>query len=32
MGYYLFSNEACFDSEDKVKAFLLRGEGIDYYD
>ncbi|AHA31345.1 hypothetical protein [Exiguobacterium sp. MH3] len=32
MGYYLFSNEACFDSEDKVKAFLPKGEGIDYYD
>lgn len=31
-GYYLFSNEACFDSEDKVKAFLPKGEGIDYYD
>ncbi|WP_394679578.1 hypothetical protein [uncultured Exiguobacterium sp.] len=32
MGYYLFSNEACFDSGDKVKAFLPKGEGIDYYD
>ncbi|WP_290749854.1 hypothetical protein [Exiguobacterium sp. UBA3968] len=32
MGYYLFSNEACFDTEDKVKAFLPKGEGIDYYE
>ena len=32
MGYYLFSNEACFDSEDKVKAFLPKGDGIDYYE
>ncbi len=32
MGYYLFSNEACFDTEDKVKAFLPKGDGIDYYD
>ncbi|WP_214860525.1 hypothetical protein [Exiguobacterium sp. s161] len=32
MGYYLFSNEACFDSEDKVKAFLPKGESIDYYE
>lgn len=32
MGYYLFSNEACFDTEDKVKAFLPEGDGIDYYE
>lgn len=32
MGYYLFSNEACFDTEDKVKAFLPKGDGIDYYE
>ncbi|WP_214855065.1 hypothetical protein [Exiguobacterium sp. s166] len=32
MGYYLFSNEACFDTEDKVKALLPEGDGIDYYE
>jgi len=32
MGYYLFSNEVCFDKEDKVKALLPEGDGIDYYE
>lgn len=32
MGFYLFSNEACFDTEDKVKTFLPEGDGIDYYE
>ncbi|WP_214857435.1 hypothetical protein [Exiguobacterium sp. s191] len=32
MGYYLFSNEACFDTEEKVKSFLPKGDGIDYYE
>jgi len=32
MGYYLFSNEACFDTEDKVKTFLPEGDGIEYYE
>ncbi len=32
MGYYLFSNEVCFDKEGKVKALLPEGDGIDYYE
>ncbi|MGX8237317.1 hypothetical protein [Exiguobacterium undae] len=32
IGYYLFSHEACFDTEDKLKAFLPEDDGIEYYE
>ena len=32
MGYYLFSNEACFDTEEKVKSVFLDDGTIEFYD